>query len=108
MTQLQCPKKFTSPVGGSKGSVPNSSEGFLSYYGAQNIRNKIKHPFYICYHFDKVFTIYQNTAVEGTDLVLSLEFIKSSGPLPGKEKNLFLLVILETNDKLRKKIISML
>lgn len=58
---IHSPKKFMSVIGGIKGSVSNSAEGFINYYGAQNIRNKIKHPFYIAYHFDKVFSLYLNT-----------------------------------------------
>ena len=108
ISPLECPKNFSTPIGGSKGIVPNSSESFIKYYCAQNIRNKIKHPFYICYHFDQVFTIYHNSTAEGTDLVLSLEFIKSANPLPNNVKSLFMIVVLETEEKLRKKILQIL
>lgn len=77
VNSLHTPKKFIAPVGGAKGMVANSSEGFLGYYSAQNIRNKIKHPFYICYHFDRVFRIFHNTEAEGVDLVVGLGYISS-------------------------------
>jgi len=51
-------------IGGAKGLISNSSEGFINYYGAQNIRNKIKHPFYIAFHFDKIFKLYFNQYID--------------------------------------------
>ena len=89
--------------------MANSSDGFLNYYSAQNIRNKIKHPFYICYHFEKVFQIYRNSQIEGIDLVLGLEcIIDSNQRRADKNQSIFLIIILENDDKLRKKIRSML
>lgn len=107
MTNLHCPKKFIAPIGGSKNAYPNSSDGFLEYFGAPNIRNKIKHPFYISYHFDKVFVLYRNTSVEGVGLIEALECINSPVKQPA-DTVLFTLVIMETEEKLRKRIISML
>jgi len=34
-----------------KNLIRYSLSGFIAYYKSANIRNKIKHPFYFCYHF---------------------------------------------------------
>jgi hypothetical protein len=83
---LHSPKKFTATIGGVKASIPNSTEGFINYYGAQNIRNKIKHPFYIAYHFDRVFKLYSNSELN-TPLPNILTIIESSRLLEGTTKN---------------------
>jgi len=38
----------------------DESNSLLGIYGAANIRNKIKHPFYLAYHFNNVFSIFYN------------------------------------------------
>lgn len=63
---VHSPNKFVASIKGIKGSVSNSSDGFISYYSAQNIRNKIKHPFYVAYHFDRIFKIFLNNELKIT------------------------------------------
>lgn len=48
--------------------------GFIKYYTAANIRFKIKHPYYIGYHFQNIFDIYYNSE-EAKDPVEVLEIV---------------------------------
>lgn len=48
--------------------------GFIKYYTAANIRFKIKHPYYIGYHFHDVFDVYYNSD-EAKDPAEVLEII---------------------------------
>lgn len=85
----QSPKKFFTSIGSRKGSQFNSPEGFLNYYGAQNIRNKIKHYFYLGLHFDKIFSIYRNSMTE-----MSLEEILETINASKKLKDTLILVVI--------------
>ena len=40
--------------------ISNSLKGFINYYTAPNIRNKIKHPFFIALKFSSCVTLYYN------------------------------------------------
>lgn len=40
--------------------INNSLEGFISYFTAPNIRNKVKHPLYLAYKFDQCVKLYYN------------------------------------------------
>lgn len=48
--------------------------GFIKYYTAANIRFKLKHPYYIGYHFFSVFDVYYNSDI-AKDPVNVLELI---------------------------------
>ena len=48
--------------------------GFIKYYTAANIRFKIKHPYYIGYHFSNVFDVYYNSD-EASDPATVLDLI---------------------------------
>ena len=42
------------------GIITNNLEGLISYYTAANIRNKIKHPFFIALRFSECCSLYYN------------------------------------------------
>ena len=42
------------------GIITNNLEGLISYYTAANIRNKIKHPFFISIRFSQCCSLYYN------------------------------------------------
>ena len=43
------------------GVIGNNLEGLISYYTAANIRNKIKHPFFISIRFSDCCSLYFNS-----------------------------------------------
>ena len=45
---------------GGKYLIEHTLNGFISYYKSANIRNKIKHPFYFCYHFHPLIRLFYN------------------------------------------------
>lgn len=42
------------------GVIGNTLEGLISYYTAANIRNKIKHPFFLALRFSECCSLYYN------------------------------------------------
>lgn len=40
--------------------ITNSLDGLISYYTAANIRNKVKHPFFIAIRFSECCSLYYN------------------------------------------------
>lgn len=70
--------------------IEYSLEGFIRYYSSANIRNKIKHPFYFCYHFAEVVTLYFNNEVFNNPLEI-IQFLSNS--LKPSSRKILLLAI---------------
>lgn len=45
-------------IGGEKVKVSGGMDDFIMYYSASNIRFKFKHPFYVCYKWNRCFRLY--------------------------------------------------
>lgn len=108
---VHSPNKFVASIKGIKGSISNSSEGFIGYYSAQNIRNKIKHPFYVAYHFDKLFKIYLNSElkISVNDALSLIENARAGeAAMNSPDKNAILIQIVDQNEKNKKKILSIM
>lgn len=73
-----------------KYSIEMSLNGFVRYYSSANIRNKIKHPFYFCYHFSNFMQLYYNKEFVEDPLALLKALEK---PIKNDQKKYILLVI---------------
>lgn len=71
----------------------------MSFYGAANIRNKVKHPFYLAYHFNNIFTLYYNK-MECKNPYDSLKKIAMDKKLNAK----ILMIVVRADSSMRKKI----
>ena len=76
--------------------IDYSLNGFVRYYSSANIRNKIKHPFYFCFHFAPLLTLYFNREIAASpiDLLRLLE-----KPLKHDTKKLLLVAITPTKEE---------
>lgn len=49
--------------------ITNDSDGFINYFSAPNIRNKIKNPIFLAYRFSNFISLYYNSVKIGNPTV---------------------------------------
>ena len=76
--------------------IDYSLNGFVRYYSSANIRNKIKHPFYFCYHFHPLLTFYFNKEMAPSPLGL-LKLLEK--PLKHDSKKLMLVALTPAKEE---------
>jgi hypothetical protein len=76
--------------------IDYSLNGFVRYYSSANIRNKIKHPFYFCYHFAPLLTFYFNKEMASSPIEL-LRLLEK--PLKHDAKKLMLIALTPTKEE---------
>lgn len=76
--------------------IDYSLNGFVRYYSSANIRNKIKHPFYFCYHFSPLLTFYFNKEMASSPIEL-LRLLEK--PLKHDAKKLMLIALTPTKEE---------
>lgn len=59
--------------------ITNDSDGFVNYFSAPNIRNKIKNPIFLAYRFSNFISLYYNTVKIGSPNVSVVAKVGPSG-----------------------------
>ena len=62
-------KKINDDISGQPQKITEDLDGLISYYTAPNIRNKIKHPFFLAIRFNKCASLFYNKNVFNNDNV---------------------------------------